>query len=694
LPWGAAAFLAALALPTLAQAAPIEQVVAGTGGAQSANLYNMWEFSRSLVNWGLVAVLVATALANIFHFNIDTYGVKKVLPNLLIAFFLANFSLFICRTILEVAESLLNTADTISQQATGEPLLTAMFSSNWAMIGAVLLSLILGFIVFPPISIFIGIAIALIILFFPIIAMAILWFLAVIRHYVLLYLVALSPLAFLAMGIPFTQKWFQKWWSLFMTWAFLKAVGYFFLLIGAIALHAKIGNDFIAMIVATAAMWGAITVPFSMGGALMASVKGVAGMIGGGALMGAGALRHANPERWRPLQNRAGASIGAGLRSIGNVANAARQAPTVVRGILNEGQQRDAVAGQTQVNRWMGRETQAATLESKTIHDAMKDFEHMEADELAAALNETTDPLRRAAIMLQASAKNMKEKMYKAYNAIQTDPNRRFSLDDMAALKRQEVALLGGTLAENQTLKVRDEHGNVRELTDQTVISGALATRIGGQLDALERKNGNAHFGFGQTTVVDTEGRAHRVANDNAAIASAGANMYTGDPTQVIRSLTEKSAMVTEYIEEVDDQGIQRRRAAKRSSDALETAITNGQLNEDSIRGSQRINQDFAQAFRSNFARNSERLRELTRRAQARINEAGITDEERARRQRDAARIERTVNGFIARLNPDSTNGYRDALAAIGEPVNNQRRRRGQGGNPPPPVNNPEDYIT
>ena len=236
----------------------------------------LWEFFRSTINWILVAGLIATALANILHLNIDTYGVKKILPGLLTGFLAANFSLFICKIILDIAESLTNTAFNVVQQATGFPLAGAMFGNSLPAVITAVIAVVVTFSFLPGLGTLLGIVIACLVviavLFFPIIAMVALILIFIVRNYIIQFLVVVAPVAFFLMGIPMGQGVFKKWWGLFTTWTFMKPIGLWLLTIGAIVMYSGVGGDFVGFIVGVASMFAAVTVPFSSGGQLMQQV--------------------------------------------------------------------------------------------------------------------------------------------------------------------------------------------------------------------------------------------------------------------------------------------------------------------------------------------------------------------------------------------------------------------------------------
>ncbi|MBI4032760.1 hypothetical protein HY374_03580 [Candidatus Berkelbacteria bacterium] len=297
---GGVVAVAALALPDSAQAAVFNLERADIV-IMHANNVQLWEFFRSLVNWVLVAALIGVAFANVFRLNIDSYAIKKILPNLLIGFVLANFSLLITRSILEVAESLTRTADYITVQSTGKSLGEAFFGTFSGIldvknVAAVIAGLAGAAIFGGGFGLIIGLLGIGLILIFPIIAQIALFAIFIVRNYVLQFLVALSPLAFIAMATPMTQPLFKQWWKQFATWTFMKPIGLLLLSLGALIVSSGVGGYFVSYVVALVVMFFAVTIPFKAGGIINATVGKVTG--GLGSMFARGGYNRAMDSNW------------------------------------------------------------------------------------------------------------------------------------------------------------------------------------------------------------------------------------------------------------------------------------------------------------------------------------------------------------------------------------------------------------
>lgn len=176
-------------------------------------IFDIWKVTLALANVIVIVMLLFVAIVNIVHLQYDTYAIKKSLPLLIIGVIMANFSLLICRMIVDAAQVLTNTFAG-DPRALAEGLLCSMgFVTNHSSISVVLLTA-------TGLS---GIAIILMIILMLVIliAVVILAFLLWMRKFVIFLLVAVAPIAFIMYAFPPTQNLFKKWWSWFLTWTFM-----------------------------------------------------------------------------------------------------------------------------------------------------------------------------------------------------------------------------------------------------------------------------------------------------------------------------------------------------------------------------------------------------------------------------------------------------------------------------------------
>ncbi len=231
-------------------------------------VFQVWRFCMSLINSVMVAFLIFLAFVNILRIQMDTYAIKKILPTLVLAVILANFSLLICRAVVDFSDVLVHTfADNKEQLA--KDLVSALGLSDRA---ANLLQM-------PVVSNFAsgGVASLLVLLagiilaFIPAIAILILAFLLWIRVIVVQVLVAISPLAFIAMVLPITKTWFARWWGQLFNWTYMAVAIFFLLKVISLMKPSGTGVQIWTLVAAWVVLYLTVQVPFKLGGALMSA---------------------------------------------------------------------------------------------------------------------------------------------------------------------------------------------------------------------------------------------------------------------------------------------------------------------------------------------------------------------------------------------------------------------------------------
>ncbi len=207
-----------------------------------------WEITRDVANLGFVLIIIVIALATIFRYQ--SYGAKKLLPKLIGAAILVNFSLTIAGTLIGFSHIITRyffKAVTESGSSSGAGFLSTEFTQTLS--GA-----------FDPQALFteptepepvdpeeevggltkfgtsaiLGVTSLFFVVIFIFIATFVLFafaFMMLIRYIYLSILLVLAPLSWLFWVIPSAQGMFTKWWKTFMQWVFFApAVSFFFYL--------------------------------------------------------------------------------------------------------------------------------------------------------------------------------------------------------------------------------------------------------------------------------------------------------------------------------------------------------------------------------------------------------------------------------------------------------------------------------
>lgn len=192
------------------------------------SLYRAWSFIRNIANLAFAIGFIVIIYSQLTGFGLNNYGIKKIMPRLMVAAILVNVSYWVCA----IAVDLSNIAGSSLQQ-----LLVGIRESlqgpnthsmaSWQSVSGFILA---GGIGVTAASLGLGSLIATsgasigaaTILLLPMLAgllLAVLVALLVlaVRQALIILLIIVSPLAFVAYLLPNTEKWFEKWRGLFMT---------------------------------------------------------------------------------------------------------------------------------------------------------------------------------------------------------------------------------------------------------------------------------------------------------------------------------------------------------------------------------------------------------------------------------------------------------------------------------------------
>lgn len=253
--------LAYFFMPQTAHAQSLHDDLTYHTSGQTAWIFTIWKVMLGIANVIVVVFLLFLAAVNILHLQYDTYQIKKSLPLLIGGAIAANFSILICRMIVDAAQVLTASFAGNPQKLVSDYLQVFMINPTSA-VGTTGL-----------VTVMVGTAIPIIIVTLLIIAIAIcvLAFLLWIRKIVIFFLVAVSPVAFILYAFPPTQGIFKQWWSQFLKWAFMGPI-LMIALWGGSMIGASRGNSPFSFSAALAVIFLTIVagmVPFKLGGAVM-----------------------------------------------------------------------------------------------------------------------------------------------------------------------------------------------------------------------------------------------------------------------------------------------------------------------------------------------------------------------------------------------------------------------------------------
>ena len=190
---------------------------------QNSGIYLAWVIMRNISNVAFIVAFLVIIYSQLTSVGISNYGVKKMLPRLVIAAVLVNLSFTICAILLDLSNiagyafqdafmGIKNTISTVGENTStwtwSEVISTALSNGALAVGAGYAVSLALTTEILPmlvPAATLAGLT-----LLFILLIMAA-------RQALIIILIIVSPLAFVCYLLPGTEKWFKKWRDSFLT---------------------------------------------------------------------------------------------------------------------------------------------------------------------------------------------------------------------------------------------------------------------------------------------------------------------------------------------------------------------------------------------------------------------------------------------------------------------------------------------
>ena len=189
---------------------------------QNSGIYLAWVIMRNISNVAFIVAFLVIIYSQLTSVGISNYGVKKMLPRLVIAAVLVNLSFTFCAVLLDLSNvtgyafqdafmGIKNTISTVGENTgvgwTWSEVIM-MILSNGALAGGVVATVAMGAELLPlALSALVGIGLVLLLVLLIMAA----------RQALIVILIIISPLAFVCYLLPGTEKWFKKWKDLFLT---------------------------------------------------------------------------------------------------------------------------------------------------------------------------------------------------------------------------------------------------------------------------------------------------------------------------------------------------------------------------------------------------------------------------------------------------------------------------------------------
>ena len=174
------------------------------GGGSS--VFNAWSWFRNIANGLLVVVIIAMIFSQISGFGITNYGIKKMLPRVIISAILVNMSYIICQAAVDLSNIVgTNIGGFFDVALTDLSVSAGAIVLAVGLIAATIFAVIMIPALMPPLIMgFLGILGGVLIL---IISLGL-------RQALAIILVTVAPIAFICNILPNTQSIFKKWFDL------------------------------------------------------------------------------------------------------------------------------------------------------------------------------------------------------------------------------------------------------------------------------------------------------------------------------------------------------------------------------------------------------------------------------------------------------------------------------------------------
>ena len=167
-----------------------------------------WEFFRNIANAIFAVIFLWVIFSQISNVGVSNYGIKKILPRLIIGALLVNLSYYLCQIFVDLSNILGHTLkDALESGAGGVG--TGSEATGWGSAIAATIVGVGGVVAFAALAVGIPTLVA---GFFAIMTVFII---LVVRQAGIILLISMSPIAFAAWLLPNTEDLFKKWMKMF-----------------------------------------------------------------------------------------------------------------------------------------------------------------------------------------------------------------------------------------------------------------------------------------------------------------------------------------------------------------------------------------------------------------------------------------------------------------------------------------------
>lgn len=170
-----------------------------------------WNFFRDIANVIFVLLFLWVIFSQVSSIGISNYGIKKILPKLIVGAILVNLSFYICQLAVDLSNIL---GFTLKEALEGAVSGVGGSSSNSA-IASGLGAAVAGILVLTGTVLFAALAVSIPTLLSLMLVLLVVLVILIVRQAAIVLLISIAPLAFAAWLLPNTESLFKKWVSMF-----------------------------------------------------------------------------------------------------------------------------------------------------------------------------------------------------------------------------------------------------------------------------------------------------------------------------------------------------------------------------------------------------------------------------------------------------------------------------------------------
>lgn len=174
---------------------------------ESGGLEQAWKFFRDIANAVFAVIFLWVIFSQISNVGVSNYGIKKILPRLIIGALLVNLSFYICQLAVDISNILGFSLKGVLEGAASK------VGTQSAEVGT-FNTLIVGGLALAGVGLFIFLAVSIPTIMALLLALLVVLVILIVRQAAVILLIAISPLAFAAWLLPNTENLFKKWVSM------------------------------------------------------------------------------------------------------------------------------------------------------------------------------------------------------------------------------------------------------------------------------------------------------------------------------------------------------------------------------------------------------------------------------------------------------------------------------------------------